>query len=56
MTLEAEDLLKIVLLLVIVWIGLEIIGAFIEFIAGPFSSIIGLLIVIVIVLYLLDRI
>lgn len=53
---DAEAILKIILVLVLVWIVLEIIGIFIKMLAGPFSSIIGLLIVVVIVLFLLDRI
>lgn len=56
---DAEDLLKIILILVVIWIAIEIIGEFISvlaFLAGPFSSILGLIILVVIVLYLLDRI
>jgi c-di-AMP phosphodiesterase-like protein len=53
---DADDLLKIVLILVIVWIALEILETVISFLAGPLSSIIGLLIVVLIVLFLLDRI
>jgi hypothetical protein len=54
--LDAEDLLKIVLLLVIVWIGIEILGEIVDFLVGPLSSILGVIIIVLIVLWLLDRI
>lgn len=56
---DAEDLLKIILVLVVVWIGLEIVGELLDFlgwILGPFRPFIGLIIVVLIVLWLLDRI
>jgi hypothetical protein len=54
--LDAEDLLKIVLLLVIVWIGIEILGELVDFLVGPLSSILGVIIIVLIILWLLDRI
>ncbi|WEL16306.1 putative membrane protein [Halorhabdus sp. SVX81] len=59
MSLDVEDLLKIVLLLVVVLIVLEIVGMVIDGIAwllGPFRPLLGLIIVVLIVLWLLDRI
>jgi hypothetical protein len=53
---EVETLLKIVLVLVVVWIGLEIVESVIDFVFGPFKSIFGLVIIVIIVLWLLDRI
>jgi len=58
MELDVEDLLKIVLLLVIVWLGVEIVtgvlGFAIGLIAGPLKGILGVLIVVLIVLWLTD--
>jgi len=57
--LEAEDLLKIILVLVVIWIAVEIVGEIIGAFAsllGPFRPLLGLLIVVLIVLWLLDRI
>jgi len=53
---DAEDVLKVVLVLVVVWIGLEILDFIIDIVLGPFSSIVGVLVVVLIVLFLLDRI
>ncbi|MFB6103973.1 MAG: hypothetical protein ABEJ57_02650 [Halobacteriaceae archaeon] len=56
---DVEDLLKIILVLVIIWIGLEIVGQLVETgleLLGPFRGLIGLLILVLIVLWLLDRI
>ncbi|WP_255198368.1 DUF7554 family protein [Halorarius litoreus] len=53
---DAEDLLKVILVLVIIWIGLEILGEIVGFLFGPFSSILGLVVIVLIVLFLLDRI
>lgn len=55
---DVEDLLKIILVLVLVWIALEIIGlAFnaIGALLGPFQPLLGLLVVALIVLWLLDK-
>ncbi|WP_435196185.1 DUF7554 family protein [Natronomonas sp. EA1] len=53
---DAEGLLRIILILVVVWIALQIVGEIIDLVFGPFSSIIGLVIIVLIVLWLLDRI
>lgn len=52
--LDVEDLLKIILVLVVIWIALEILFDVIGFLFGPLSSIVGLLIIVIIVLYFLD--
>lgn len=52
---EVETLLKVILVLVVVWLALEIIGGFIRLVLGPLPEIIGLLVVVLIVLWLLDR-
>lgn len=54
-TLDADDLLKIVLALVIVWILVEIVTTTVEFLLGPFTSVIGLVIVVLIVLWFFDK-
>ncbi|SNR62803.1 DUF7554 family protein [Halorubrum vacuolatum] len=57
--LEVEDLLKIVLGLVILWLLLEIIGSLLSITLTLFNALptlIGLLIVVLIVLWLTDRI
>ena len=59
MNLDVEDLLKIVLVLVLVWIVIEIISEVLGLFAwllGPFRPLLGLVIVVLIVLWLLDRI
>ena len=53
---DVEDLLKIILVLAIVWILLEIIAEFISAVFGPFRPLFGFLMVVLIVLYLNDRI
>jgi hypothetical protein len=53
---DADDLLKVILVLVVIWIGLEIIGEILDILLGPLSSVIGLVVVVLIVLFLLDRI
>ncbi|QPV64602.1 hypothetical protein I7X12_08335 [Halosimplex litoreum] len=53
---EVETLLKIVLGLVVVWLGLEVLDLLIDIVLGPFQSLFGLVIVVLIVLWLLDRI
>jgi hypothetical protein len=58
MALDVEDLLKIILLLVLVWIILEIVGTFLGILGwllGPFRPFLGLIIASLIVLWLLDR-
>ncbi|MFB6119265.1 hypothetical protein [Halosegnis sp.] len=53
---DADDLLKVILVLVLIWIGLEVLDFALGVLLGPFSSIIGLLLVVLIVLFFLDRI
>ncbi|MFC7141087.1 hypothetical protein ACFQMA_14785 [Halosimplex aquaticum] len=53
---EVETLLKVVLVLVIVWIAIEILDAAISMVLGPLKPVFGLVIVVLIVLWLLDRI
>ncbi|WP_436925550.1 DUF7554 family protein [Halosimplex amylolyticum] len=54
--LDVETLLKIVLVLVVVWIAIEILDAALSIVFGPLKSVFGLIIVVLIVLWLLDRI
>jgi hypothetical protein len=57
--LDVDTLLKIVLVLVVVWLALEILGEILglfAFILGPLSSLLGLVVIVLIILYLLDRI
>lgn len=57
--LDANDLLKIVLVLVVIWLIVAIAEEFfdaVQELLGPFDGVIGLLIILVIVLFLLDRI
>ncbi|AZH24073.1 DUF7554 family protein [Haloplanus aerogenes] len=56
---DVDDLLKLVLILVVVWLALEIVGEVFDLFVGLlnlFPTLIGLLIVVLIVLWLLDRI
>jgi len=58
-SLDVESLLKIVLVLVVIWIALEIVGEVFDILfglLGMFRPVIGLLIVVLIVLWLFDRI
>jgi hypothetical protein len=55
---EVETLLKIVLGLVVVWIGLEIVEEIFDILGwllGPFKPLLGLAIIVLIVLWLTDR-
>jgi len=55
---DAEDLLKIVLVLAVVWVLLEIIGellGILGWLLGPFQPLLGIVIVVLIVLWLFDR-
>ena len=55
---EVEDLLKVVLVLVVVWLALEIVGEVFDLFVGLLNllpTVVGLLIVVLIVLWLLDR-
>ncbi|MEF8775465.1 MAG: hypothetical protein V5A43_03050 [Haloarculaceae archaeon] len=56
---NADTLVKVVLVLVVVWLILQIAEEFTSMLRnllGPFDNVIGLIIVVVIVLWLLDRI
>lgn len=53
---DVEDLLKIVLILVIVWIGVQIVLDVLEFAFSALGSVLGLLIVVLIVAWFLDYI
>jgi hypothetical protein len=57
--LDVEDLLKIILVLVAIWVVIAIIGELVEAVAGllgPFRPLLGIIILALIVLYFLDRI
>lgn len=56
---EAEDLIKLILVLVVVWLILEVVSGVLDIFAtllGPFRPLLGLIVVALIVLWLLDRI
>jgi hypothetical protein len=56
---DVEDLLKLVLVLVLVWLALEIVGEVFDVffgLLGFIPNIIGLVVVVLIVLWLFDRI
>ncbi|OSP05090.1 hypothetical protein B9H04_09235 [Halorubrum ezzemoulense DSM 17463] len=56
---DTDDLLKIVLLLVVVWLLLEIVGAVLEvavWLLDALPTLIGIALVVVIALHLTDRI
>jgi Na+/alanine symporter len=56
--LDAESLLKIILVLVVVWLVFQIVHEVLGVLSTivPFSNLIGLIIVLLIALWLLDRI
>lgn len=57
--LSADTLIKVVLVLVVVWLLIRIAEEFVDTVGqllGPFDNLVGLVIVLVIVLWLLDRI
>ncbi|SFR32596.1 DUF7554 family protein [Halogeometricum limi] len=57
--LDVEDLLRLVLVLVVVWLALEIVGGVLGILAdllGPLRPLLGIAVVALIVLWLLDRI
>ena len=54
--LDVEDLLKIVLVLVIVYIAVDLLFEVVGFVFRALSSLVGLLIVVLIVLWFLDYI
>lgn len=57
--LDADSLIRIVLVLVLIWVGLEIVGEILDIFSwflGPLQPLLGLAVVAIIVLWLLDRI
>jgi hypothetical protein len=54
--LEVESLLKIVLVLVVIWLILEIAGEVLEFTLGLLGPLLGVVVLLLIVLWLVDRI
>ena len=55
---DTDTLLKVVLVLVVVWLALEVLETFVDVVRGVFGflpNLIGVAIVVLIVLYLLDR-
>lgn len=52
--LDLDDLLRIILVLVIVWLVIEILTEFLGFLFGPLSSAVGLLLLVVLVLWYFD--
>lgn len=57
--LDVEDLLRLVLVLVVVWLALEIVGGVLGILAdllGPLRPLLGVVVVALIVLWLLDHI
>lgn len=56
---STNDLVKLVLILVVVWLALELFGELLGMLLGPFSvlrPIIGLIVLALLILFLLDRI
>ncbi|WP_410766096.1 hypothetical protein [Haloferax sp. DFSO60] len=57
--LEADSLIRIVLVLVLIWVALEIVGEILDifsWLLGPLQPLLGLAVIAIIVLWLLDRI
>lgn len=54
--LDVDTLLKIVLVLVIAWLVVEVVSETVAFLLGPLQPLLGIVIVVLIVLYLLDKI
>lgn len=57
--LEAEDLLKLILVLVVVWLAIGLLGEVLDLFTGLLGlvpDILGLVIVVLVILWLLDRI
>ncbi|NHX37020.1 MULTISPECIES: DUF7554 family protein [Halolamina] len=58
-SLEAEDLLKLILLLVVVWLAIELLGEVLQLFTGLLGLIpdlLGIVIIVLVILWLLDRI
>lgn len=57
--LEAEDLLKLILLLVVAWLVIGLLGEVLELFTGLLAflpDLLGLIIIVLVILWLLDRI
>ncbi|MFB6360364.1 MAG: hypothetical protein ABEH59_03485 [Halobacteriales archaeon] len=52
--LDTDDLLKIVLVLVIVWLAIEVLSEFLQLVFGPLSSVVGLILLVVLLLWYFD--
>lgn len=52
--LDTDDLLKIVLVLVIVWLVIEVLSEFLQLVFGPLSSVVGLILLAVLLLWYFD--
>jgi hypothetical protein len=52
--LNTDGLLKIVLVLVIVWLAIEVLSEFLQLVFGPLSSVVGLLLLVVLLLWYFD--
>jgi hypothetical protein len=55
---DADMLLKVVLVLVVLWLGLEVLDTVLDIafgLLGPLRPLVGLIVLALIVLYLLDR-
>lgn len=55
----AEDLLKLILVLVVVWLAIELLGEVLELFTGLLGllpDLLGFLIIVLVILWLLDRI
>lgn len=54
--LDVDDLLKIILVLVILWLAIEILSEFLGLVFGPLSSVVGLILLVVLILWYFDYI
>ncbi len=52
--LDIDDLLKIILVLVIIWLAISILEDLLGLIFGPLSSVVGLVLLVVLVLWYFD--
>lgn len=55
---DADTLLKVVLVLVVIWLGLEVLDTVLDIalgLLGPLRPLIGLVVLALVALYLLDR-
>jgi hypothetical protein len=57
--LEAEDLLKLILVLVVAWLAIELLGEVLDLFVGLLGllpDLLGIVIIVLVILWLLDRI